>query len=109
MDLSIVSLSMLEIMWFRTKEIEIVEIGVEKDVDLGSWIKDSLFPNVLLRGGGTLLIIQCCVSGQHDSLVEWFYMSDLPMKTKLNVNIGLCHVSKEVISKTNVAELFILL
>ena len=52
-----------------TKEVEIIEIGVEEGVDLGSIIKDSLIPNVVLqRGGGSedSFIIQWCVSGQHE-------------------------------------------
>ena len=32
----------------RTKEIEIIEIDVEEGVDLGSGIKDSLLPNMVL-------------------------------------------------------------
>jgi hypothetical protein len=40
----------------NSKEIEIVEIGVEEGVDLGSGVKDALFSNLVLReGGGTLL------------------------------------------------------
>jgi hypothetical protein len=31
-----------------TKEFEIVKIGVEEGVDVGSGIKDALFPNVVL-------------------------------------------------------------
>ena len=31
-----------------TFEFEIIEIGVQKGVDLGSWIKDSLLSNVVL-------------------------------------------------------------
>ena len=34
----------------KTKELEIVEIGAEEGVDLGSGIKDSLVPNVVLKG-----------------------------------------------------------
>ena len=32
----------------RTKEFEIIGIGVEEGVDLGSRIKESLLPNVML-------------------------------------------------------------
>ena len=42
MDLSMLRLRM------RTKECEIVEIGVEKGVDLGTKIDDSLHSNVVL-------------------------------------------------------------
>ena len=35
-------------LWIRTKEFEIIEIIVEEGVDLGSGIKDSLLPNVVL-------------------------------------------------------------
>ena len=38
----------------KTKEFEIIEIAVEESVDLGSGHKDSLLPNVVLKGG-TLL------------------------------------------------------
>ena len=34
-----------------TKEFETIEIGVAEGIDLGSIIKDSLLPNVVLRGG----------------------------------------------------------
>ena len=41
-----------------TKEVEIIEIGVEEGVDLGSIIKDSLIPNVVLqRGGGVRTLL----------------------------------------------------
>jgi hypothetical protein len=32
----------------KTKEFEIVEIGVEEGVDLGFGVKDTLLPNVVL-------------------------------------------------------------
>ena len=35
-----------------TKEFETIEIGVAEGIDLGSIIKDSLLPNVVLGGGG---------------------------------------------------------
>ena len=35
----------------RSKEYEIAEIGVEEGVDMGSGIKYSLLPNVVLQGG----------------------------------------------------------
>ena len=35
-------------MRIKTKELEIVDIGVEKDVDLGFEITDSLLPNLVL-------------------------------------------------------------
>jgi hypothetical protein len=38
-----------------TKEFEIVEIGIEEGVDLGSKVKDSLLPNVVLWRGTLLL------------------------------------------------------
>ena len=34
-----------------TKEFEISESGVKEGVDLGSKIKDSLLPNMVLEGG----------------------------------------------------------
>ena len=49
-----------------TKEFEIVEIGVEEGVHLGSAIKDYvLLSNAVLRqeGGGDSFVFQCCVSG----------------------------------------------
>jgi hypothetical protein len=40
----------------RTKGYEIVEIGVEEGLDLGSRINDCMLPNVVLyKGGGTIL------------------------------------------------------
>ena len=48
----------------RTKEFEVVEIGVEEGVDPGSRTIDFVLPNVMLLGG-TLFIFQCFVSGQH--------------------------------------------
>ena len=35
-------------LWMKTQEIEIIEIGVEEEVDLGSGMKGSLFPNLVL-------------------------------------------------------------
>ena len=46
-----------------TKEFEIVEIGVEEGVDLGSEIKDSFLPNLVLKG--KFFMVQCCISGRH--------------------------------------------
>ena len=42
-----------------TNKFGIVAARVEEDVDLGSTIKDSLLPNVVLYGG-TLFIVQRC-------------------------------------------------
>jgi hypothetical protein len=46
LNLSIISLSRLASQ-IITKEFEIIEIGVEEGVDLGSAITDSLLPNVV--------------------------------------------------------------
>ena len=46
------------------KECQIVEIKVEEGVDIGSGIKDSRIPNVMLQGGNSF-IVQCCVSREH--------------------------------------------
>ena len=54
MDSSIRSLSNLAIA-NRDERIEIVEIGVEEGVDLGSIFKDSLLSNVVLQGGTLFL------------------------------------------------------
>ena len=67
-----------------TKEFEIIEIGVEEGVDLGSKIKDSLLPNVVLYHGNSF-IMQCCVSAQHISIL---YLGHLLTKTKFMANIG---------------------
>ena len=48
----------------KIKEFEIVEIRIEEGVDIGYEIKYSLFPNMLPKGGDSL-IVQCCVSGRH--------------------------------------------
>ena len=53
MDSCIGSFSGLAIL-NRTKEFESVEIGVEEGVDLGSRVKDSLLPNLVLQGGALL-------------------------------------------------------
>jgi hypothetical protein len=65
----------------KTKVFEIIEIGVEKGVDIGFGKKYSLLPNMVLclGGGGNSSIIQCCYSK--------FYMGHLPMKTKFITNI----------------------
>ena len=57
---------------------------VEKGVDLGSAIKDSLLPNEVLQGGTLLLFHVVYV----DNIIKKFYMGHLPMKIKFNVNIG---------------------
>jgi hypothetical protein len=49
----------------RIKEFGIVEIQVQEGVDLGPEIKDFIHLNVVLGGGETSFIVQCCVSGQH--------------------------------------------
>ena len=36
---------------YMTKEFKIIEIEVEEDVELGSGIRDSLLPNLVLWGG----------------------------------------------------------
>ena len=54
MDSSIRSLSKLAIA-NQDERIEIVEIGVEEGVDLGSRFKDSLLSNVVLQGGTLFL------------------------------------------------------
>ena len=39
------------------KEFEIAENGVKEDVDLGSRIKDSLLPNLVLEGELFLILL----------------------------------------------------
>lgn len=43
-----------------TTKFEIIEIRVEKGVDLGSVIKDSLLPNVVLLGGDLFYRFMFC-------------------------------------------------
>ena len=40
--------SILSMLAIRTKEFEINEIRVEEGVDLGSWVKDFMLPNLVL-------------------------------------------------------------
>ena len=75
-------------MGIKTTYFEIVEIGVEKGVDLGSGIKDSLLPNVVLKGG-TLLPFNVVLM---DNIISGFYLSHLLMETKFSANIG-CVIS----------------
>ena len=68
-------------------ESEIVEIGVEEGVDPGFRIKELCFFQFgVTRGGGDSSIVQCCVRGRQHCYRK-FYMGQLPMKTKFNVNI----------------------
>ena len=73
-------------MRIKTKEFEIVEIGVEKDVDLGYGIKDCLLPNLVLcgGGGGELFYVLFNVV-QVDDIISRFYMGHLSMKAKFNI------------------------
>ena len=64
-----------------TKEFE---IGAKEGVDLGSGIKYSLLPNLVLQGG-TLLPFNVV---QVDYINGKSYMNQLPMKTMFNANIG---------------------
>ena len=66
-----------------TKEFEIVRIGVEEGINLGSKIKDSLLPNLVLQGVTTLSFNVLQVV----DIVSRFYMGHLPMKIKFDANV----------------------
>ena len=71
-------------MRIKTKEFEITEIGVEEGVDLGSEIKDSLLPHVVLGGGDSFNANDV---EYMDNINSIFYIGHLPMKTEFNANI----------------------
>ena len=89
-DSSIRSLSRLAIT-NQDQRIEIIETGVKEGAALGSGVKDIMLPNVVVWGGGNSFVVQCYVSGRHNSR---FYMGHLAMKTKFNANIG-CFITKK--------------
>ena len=72
-------------MQVRSKEFKIANIGVKEGVDLGSKIKDSLLPNLVLYGGMFFYCSMLCK--WTTSFVESTWVI-CQQKTKFTANIG---------------------